>query len=61
MLVCVKKLFFLIFHCHHLNYVHVSVYTSFSDKDFPDDGTSDPRDFKFVKWMTKELVSLNLM
>lgn len=23
--------------------------------NFPDDGTSDPRDFKFVKWMTKEL------
>ncbi|XP_048772556.1 kynurenine--oxoglutarate transaminase 3-like isoform X1 [Ostrea edulis] len=23
--------------------------------DFPDDGTNDPRDFKFVRWMTKEL------
>lgn len=30
----------------------------FSDVDFPDDGTNDPRDFKFVRWMTKELVSL---
>ena len=29
----------------------------FLDVDIPDDGTNDPFDFKFVRWMTKEKVS----
>ena len=28
----------------------------FSDVNIPDDGTDDPFDFKFVRWMTREKV-----
>ena len=30
----------------------------FTDVDIPDDGTDDPYDFKFVRWLCKEKVCI---